>query len=245
MSNERFRIACSNVIGREKTRNGIGTLGEKTLHAVLKDYFEPHKENQEIRVGKYVADIVGEDGVIEIQTRQFNKLLKKLEEFLEYCNVTVVYPVPCVKYLSWIDTETGEVTSRRKSPKKGTIYDAADELYRIKYTLDNPRFNLCICLLEIEETRYLNGWSKDKKRGSSRCDRVPTELCGEIYFRCPADYKAFVPEGLGEEYTSADFAKAAHIRRGTAQTVLNLLTYLEVVRRVGKRSNSYVYTTVI
>ena len=241
MDRERFSAACNAVIGKEKKRNGIGTLGEKTLHAVLKEYFEPHKENQEIKVGSYVADIVGENGVIEIQTRQFNKLLKKLECFLDYCNVTVVYPIPQVKYLSWIDTDTGEVTSRRKSPKKGSIYDAAAELYRIKYTLDNPRMCLCLCLLEVEETRYLNGWSRDKKRGSSRCDRVPTALNEEIYLRCPDDYRIFIPEGLDAEFTSTAFSKAARIRLRTAQTILNLLSYLEIVEKTGRESRSIVY----
>ena len=112
MSNEDFRIACERIIGTDRERSGIGTLGEKTLHAVLKNYFEPHKENQEIRIGSFIADIVNENGVIEIQTRQFNKLLRKLENFLEYCNVTIVYPIPQIKYLSWIDTETGEIVFR-------------------------------------------------------------------------------------------------------------------------------------
>lgn len=242
MDKERFRTACEAVVGKEKKRNGIGTLGEKTLHAVLKDYFEPHKENQEVRLGSFVADIAGENGVIEIQTRQFSRLVKKLECFLEYCDVTVVYPIPQIKYLSWIDTDTGEVTSRRRSPKKGSIYDAARELYRIKYTLDNPRMCLCLCLLELEETRYLNGWSYDKKRGSSRCDRVPTDINEEIYLRCPEDYRIFIPDGLGEEFTSADFAKSAHTSVRNARTILNLLVYLEIVEITGKRSRSNIYT---
>lgn len=241
MDKERFMAACEAVIGKERKRNGIGTLGEKTLHAVLKEYFEPHKENQEVRIGSFVADIVGENGVIEIQTRQFNRLLKKLECFLEYCDVTVVYPIPQVKFLSWIDTETGEVTARRRSPKKGSIYDAVQELYKIKYTLDNPRMNMCFCLLEVEETRYLNGWSYDKKRGSSRCDRVPAALMNEIYLRCPEDYRIFIPEGIASEFTSADFSKAAHTSLRNAQTVLNLLSYLEIVEKAGKRSRSIIY----
>ena len=244
MNRSDFEKACSLVIGQERQRNGIGTLGEKTLHAVLKNYFEPHPENHEIRVGRFVADIVCENGVIEIQTRSFNRLLVKLENFLEYCNVTVVYPIPEIKYLSWIDMQTGEVTKHRKSPKKGTIYDCAAELYRIKYTLDNPRMCLCLCMLTVEETRYLNGWSRDGKRGSTRCDRVPTALNDEIWLRCPSDYSMFIPEGLDEDYTSSDFASAAHISLKTAQTLLNLLTYLGVVERISKRSNSFVYRTV-
>jgi len=122
-----------------------------------------------VKIRRYaLADMwlifAGENGVIEIQTRQFNKLLKKLEAFLDYCDVTVVYPIPAVKYVRWIDTETGELSEKHKSPRKYTIYEVMPELYKIKYTLDNPRFHLCLCMLETEEIRLLNGWSKNKKR---------------------------------------------------------------------------------
>lgn len=241
MDKERFLSACNEIIGKDRAKNGIGTLGEKTLHAVLKLYYEPHKDNHEIRVGSYIADIVGENGVIEIQTRQFNRLLGKLECFLEYCDVTVVYPVIRTKYLSWINMDTGEMTAKRKSPKRGTIYDAIPELYKIKYTLDNPRMNLCICIMDAEETRYLNGWSKDGKKGSSRCDRIPSELIDEVVFSSPDDYKRFIPSGLPKQYTSADFASAARISKTIAATALNILTYLGVVIRCGKQGRSILY----
>lgn len=237
----RFRSACDKVLGGQRELKGIGTLGEKTLHAVLKNYFEPYCDNQEIRIGGYVADIVGENGVIEIQTRSFDKLLRKLEAFLEYTKVTVVYPIPKIKYLQWLDLETGELKGRRKSPKKGTIYDCFKELYKIKYALDNPRFELCLCLLEIEEIRFLNGWSKDKKKGSSRCDRIPTKLLDEVYLRCPQDYGIFIPNDLNTEFTSADLAKICKTNRKNAQLALNILSYLEVVERVGKKGNSIIY----
>lgn len=207
----------------------------------MKNYFEPYGENQEIRIGGYVADIVGENGVIEIQTRQFNKLLKKLEAFLDYCDVTVVYPIPAVKYVRWIDTETGELSEKHKSPRKYTIYEVMPELYKIKYTLDNPRFHLCLCMLETEEIRLLNGWSKNKKRGSTRHDRIPKGLIDEIHIDCPADFDMFLPEDLPKQFTSKDFALNAKISREYAQVTLNILTYLERVKRVGKQGASILY----
>lgn len=238
---EKFEAARKKIINSERNRNGIGTLGEKTLHAVLKNYYEPHTENHEIKIGGFVADIVGENGVIEIQTRNFSKLTKKLERFLEFCNVTVVYPIPAVKYLSWLDTETGEINGRRKSPRRGRIYDVIPELYRIKYTLDNPRMNLCLCLLEVEEIRYLNGWSKDRKKGSSRCDRIPLRITDEIYIRSPYDYGIFLPETLPPNFTSYDLADNAGISRSAAQTALNIFTYLNIVERCGKSGNNIIY----
>lgn len=241
MDNLRFKQACDKIINKQRKQNGIGTLGEKTLHAVLKCYFEPFEDNQEISLGGYVADIAGENGVIEIQTRNFNTLRRKLELFLEFCDVTVVYPIPQVKYLSWLDTKTGEIVSKRKSPKTGSIYDSLKELYKIKYTLDNPRMNLCFVMLELEEIRYLNGWSEDKKKGSTRCDRIPIDLLDEIYLNCPADYRIFLPENLPEEFTSADFAKCTKIKRNIAQLALNILTYMNVTEKTATKGRTIFY----
>lgn len=241
MDKLRFHEACDKIINKQRQKNGIGTLGEKTLHAVLKYYFEPFEDNQEIKLGGYVADIAGENGVIEIQTQNFNALRKKLEAFLEYSNVTVVYPIAKIKYLSWIDVETGEKSKRRKSPKNGTIYDCFKELYKIKYTLDNPRMNICLVFLEMEEIRYLNGWSNDKKKGSTRCDRMPIDIVEEIHFNNPNDYAICVPEGLADEFTSNDFAKCAKIRLKNAQTTLNILSYLGVVVKCGKKGKNILY----
>ncbi len=240
MDKELFFAACES----EKKQKGIGTLGEKTLHSVLKNYYEPFHENHEIKVGGYVADIVGENGIIEIQTRQFNKLLKKLNAFLEVCDVTVVYPIPQVKWLCWINEETGEVTKKRKSPKNGVPYEIFFELYKIKCLLKNPRLKFCICMLEVEEYRYLNGWSSDKKRGSSRCDRIPTNIFEEIYIEGTSGYRKLLPPNLPENFTSKDFAKFSRLSVSCSQTALNILHYLEIVNRIGKKGNAYIYQTV-
>ena len=238
---QQFYNACEKIIGTDRERRGIGTLGEKTLHAVLKNYYEPHEENHEIKVGRFFADIVGEQGVIEIQTRNFGGLIKKLDNFLEFCKVTVVYPLPALKYVAWLDMDSGELSPKHKSPKKYRIYDAFKEIIRIKYALDNPRFHLVLCLLEMDEIRFLNGWSENKKRGSTRCDRIPRDIIEEVRFDCVADYRSFIPDSLPDEFTSAHYAKACRINRQLASNGLNILNYLGLVERVGKKGNSFIY----
>jgi len=222
-------------------RGGIGTLGEKTLHAVLKQYFGPEGTGRETRIGPFIADIVTDGGIIEIQTKAFNKLRKKLSFFLEETPVMVVYPIPKTKWLFWIDGETGGVSKKRKSPKQGAIYDAIPELYKIKPMLNHPNFRLCLALIDMEEYRYLNGWSEDKKKGSSRCDRVPVDMIEEIYIRNVSDYMKFLPAGLNAQFTSRDFKSAAHTSLHISQTALNILTGVGVVNRVGKRGHLYLY----
>ena len=129
---QRFEEARLRVQGGDRLRAGIGTLGEKSLHAILKNYFEPAGENQETRVGGFVADIVGSEGIFEIQTKGFDKLRKKLAAFLPVCPVTVVYPVAQLKWVNWVDPSSGEVVARNRSPRRGQAADVFYELYKIK-----------------------------------------------------------------------------------------------------------------
>ena len=96
-------------------------------------------------------------------------------------------------------------------------------------------------LLDMEEYRLLNGWSRDKKKGSSRFDRIPTELVEEVEINCLADYMQFVPYDLPEQFTTKEFAKTAHITTALAQTTLNILYHVGVVERVGKQGKAYLY----
>lgn len=237
MNRELFLQACK----CEKLSKGIGTLGEKTLHRILKNYYEPQSENHEIKIGNFVADIVGKDGIIEIQTRNFNTMRKKLSAFLEVTDVTIIYPIAQLKWLCWIDQTTGEITKKRRSPKKGVPQDIFFELYKIKSYLNNPNLHFKICMLEVTEYRYLNGWSHDKKRGSSRCDRIPTDILNEVQINSISDYKKLIPDNLPENFTSKDFSKACKIPTRSSQIALNILNYLEIVTRVSKKRNSYIY----
>lgn len=236
-----FKQACDKIIEQERLRVGIGTLSEKTVHAVLKHYLVPKEEYHEIRCLGYVADILYEGEIIEIQTANFNTLRRKLDAFLEEFEVTIVYPIPATKWLQWLDVETGEITNKRKSPKKGNFYHSFRELYKIKQYLTNPRLHLRLLLIDLEETRLLTGWSADKKKGSTRFDRIPTDIREELMIATIEDYKQLIPTTLPKEFTSKEFKKESHISMAEAQTALNILTYTGSVKRVGKIGNAILY----
>lgn len=239
---ERFKAACEEIIESGRDQNGIGTLSEKTLHAVLKRWFELDGGICEIKFGRYVADVVlGERGIFEIQTRAFNLLRSKLDAFLKIADVTVVYPILYRKWLCWVDGETGETTPKRKSPKIGSVYDAFSELYKIKMQLDNPKLHLCLVLLECTEYRFLNGWSKDKKKGSSRCERIPNALIEEVHIKDIKDYHKLIPGGLPAQFTAKDYAKAVKRNHRLGQTALNVLAHVGAVKYIGKKGNLYLY----
>ncbi len=237
----RFQEACCQIINQYRERNGIGTLGEKTVHAVLKKYLEPNEQYHEIKINGFYADIATPSGIIEIQTRNFNALRKKLGLFLELGSVTIVYPIPYTKWLSWIDEETGEISKKRKSPRKGDVYMILPELYRIKDYLLHPNLHLQILLIDMEESRLLNGWSKDKKKGSTRYDRIPTALVEEIRIHNHADYKNLVPDSLTGEFTAKEFQKACHLSPKMSSYALQVLRHVNAIEQTGMQGRAYLY----
>ena len=234
-----FQIAID-LVCKDSVNNGIGTLKEKSLHRVIKHYIENDEEKHEQRILGYVADIFTDNHVYEIQTANFNKLRAKLDCFLDRYDVTVCYPIPRVKYLSWINIETGEASEKRKSPKKGTSYLIFNELYKIKNYLNHPHLHLKILLIDEIEYRLLDGWNETKKKGSHRENRVPLELIDEIDIISASDYSKLMPL-LNEQFTSKDFALSAHINLKMAQIALNIFKYLGLITVVGKDKNSIIY----
>jgi len=245
---DKFEVAKAKAVSRLENRNGIGTLGERVLHLTMKFYFEPDEDYHEVAVGigRYVADIANDDGIIEIQTRNFSALRAKLEAFLEAGHrVTVVHPMHATKWLSWVDPKTGETSPKRKSPKAGSLARFADELVRVRPLLGHPKLSFAVVFCDMEEYRYLNGWSHDKKRGSSRMDRVPVALREVLWFREAGDFVGLIPEGIrGSAFTSADFAKAAKCSRKLAQSALTVLREVGVIEKIGVEKRYHLYRVI-
>lgn len=241
-SETEFDKMAAEVVDAPKVEDGIGTYMEKSVHAVLKKYYAPDEEAMEVKAEGFVADICYGDKIIEIQTKQFYRLRRKLEAYLPKYDVTIVYPVAETLYLQYVDTETGQVTNRRKSPKKGSIYDVFAELYAIRQYLKEPGLHLIITCMEIEEYRMrIPGPRKRWGKRSTPGDRIPAKLNKEYKIESVQDYLMFVPLNLPEEFTVKDFAKAAGIYERLAGLTLSILSDLSIVERTGKRGRAFVY----
>lgn len=236
-----FHKACRAVMENERVCLGIGTLSEKTVHAVLKRYLVPNEACHEVKCGRYVADIFCDGEIMEIQTAGFNRLRSKLDEFLKDKEVTIVYPIPHIKWLIWIDEQTGEISKKRRSPKVGTYYEAFYELYKIKMYLKHPGLHFRLILMDVEEYRLLNGYSQDRKKGSERFDRIPKELVEEKFLNSPDDFRELVPEELCQPFTVKMFQKQTGLSLKKAGVAVNVLSYLGVIRQIGKEKNAYLY----
>lgn len=236
----RFERARDEVLHGLQLDTGVGVLSERTLHAVLKRYYEPFEGSREVKLGRYIADIFGEDGVIEIQTGSLYALRPKLSEFLQVTPVTVVYPMTARRKLIWVDAKSGERTEGGVARRFRPI-DVFGELWKLEPFLDHPNFRLHLLMVDVDEYRSFSGYDKrGRRRRGERLDRVPNAILEEYHLERPEDYAALCPENLPDEFGSTEFAAAAKISRQAAQTALRVLFKLGVMTRE-KSGNAYKY----
>ena len=238
---ERFQAISDHIIRDAPEAAGIGTLGEKALHAILKRYLEADTDNHEQDVAGYVADIANDKGVIEIQTANFDRLRRKLDNYLPEHRLKIVHPIPADKFVCWYDTETGEQVSRRRSPKKGRATDALRELYRIRQWLLEPGLTIEFYYIDLEEHRLLNGWDKSKKRGSTRIDRLPTALDRIERFEQPEDYLWMLPGDLPKNFKTKDVVRQGKMTDRQAFILLRILRDSGLVTVIGKEGNAFIF----
>lgn len=224
--------------------SNIGILNEHSLHAFLKEYYEPDELKREVKIGRFVADIADGDSITEIQTRGFFSLKKKLSFFLKEHNVTVVYPVAYEKHIIWVEPETGEASKPRKSPKTGEPWEIFYELIHIKDMLCIPKLKFKIVLLDIDEYRNLDGWSKDRKKGSMRIDRVPGKIRREIEVSGASGFAHILPENLPPVFTAKELKNCGKMSQILANRAVNVLRTVGAIRQIGKKGRSYLYQKI-
>lgn len=223
---------------------GIGTYTEGMIHAALKTRFEPDPAYHEIKCRGYIADIMRDGRIFEIQTRGFYSMRDKLASFLEEYDVTVVYPIIREKRIVWVDPETGEMSKPRKSTKSGRPADLLGELYGVADFLRKENFHIRAVLCDSEEYRLLNGWSRDRKKGSSRQKMLPLVFAEEYAFDCPEDYRTLLPDSLPDPFTRKEFGKALRLTGRGLHSALHVMLFLGFIEEAGKKGKAILYRTV-
>ncbi len=237
---ERFMLALERTMSLGA--QSIGTQQERLLHRTLKYFLAPDESCHEVRMNGFIADIYdpSENHIWEIQTASFDRLRGKLAAFLTDHRVTVVYPILRNKYICWVDPETGEVLSRRKSPRSGRPTDILPEIYRLQQLADHPHLDYLGVLLDGDEYRLQDGWSRDGKRGSHRLERSPLELVEMIPLQSPVSFAALLPT-VPSPFTRKDLAKVLRLSPQKTGFATTALERLEVIKKTGQQGNAFLY----
>ncbi len=236
-----FFSARERVLAEATGEGGIGTLGEKLVHKVLKYCIEPREEYHERALFGSVADIFDGERVVEIQTRSFIKLLPKLRKFLPHYPVTVVYPLIRERKIRYFDRQTGEITPPRRSPRRGRLSDALVEISAVREFLESPRFSVKIVLLDAEEYRKKGGIARGRRARENKLQIIPTGIIGTIELKSTEDYLALLPEGLSDTFVADEFYRALGLRGRGAYFALDFLRETGIIRQIGKRGRAYLY----
>lgn len=219
----------------------IGTQNESSLHASLKEYYRQPGDIVEGRVDGYHIDVVQGDRLVEIQTKNFTSIKKKLTTLLENHHVQLVYPIILRRDIMKIDPETGELLNTRKSPKKEDIYDLFSELVRIPHLILHPHLTVDVVFIKEREIRCDDGRGSWRRKGVSIVDRGLDEVVDQRSFICASDYLSLLPEDLPCPFTNKDLAGIARITRAKAQKTTYTLKKAGLLDEVGKRGNEIIY----
>jgi len=219
---------------------GVGTLSEKMLHRILKYCVDPDPAHHESEILGSIADVKNGDGIFEIQTRSFDRLVPKLERFLPEYRVTVIYPIEAEKILRYVDKTDGSVTEPKKSPRHLRIFDAAKELRKIVSFIGNDNLTVRLVFLSVEEYRLLDGYGAARTKGATKLERLPMEVISEIELKSKADYMMLLPDGLPDSFGAAEHARLVRRPARDAYNSLRLLLDLGLLERE-KVGRAYVY----
>ena len=242
-----FRAAIDGY-NESNDRNIIGELREKMLHSVIKAAICASGGEREVRInGHNIADCLKDNTVYEVQTESLFPIKKKLDFYLNNTdyNVDIVFPIPSEKYVSWIDPESGDISSSGKRCKRRTIIDYARELNFIADYIDDDRVKITFLYISETEYRSLDGKrSKDKKRGSTRIERIPTDLFFGEEFCDRRDFMALLPKQ--DRFTRKEYMKDKKIKSVRQMySAISILLRFGFISEDGKQGNAICYKTVI
>ncbi|MEX1254892.1 MAG: hypothetical protein WEE64_11180 [Dehalococcoidia bacterium] len=220
----------------------IGTLNEGHLHSSLKErYIEPG-DRVEVKVGGYVVDILRGDLIIEVQTANFSAIATKMRCLVSTQPVRLVYPIPLDLWIVKLPEKKGGVASRRKSPRRRKVVDVFEELVSFPELITHQNFQLDVVLTQEEELRVFDGRKRWRRRGWATIERRLLEISEIVSLRSGADYMAFIPHDLPEEFLTSDIAQALGRPRDIAQKVAYCLRTCGLIEQVGRRGSAIVYS---
>ena len=220
--------------------SGIGTLNEKPLHASLKEWYAEPGDQFEVAVDGFQIDIVRDDLLLEIQTRGFASIKRKMATLVRSHPVRLIYPVAEEKWIVKMPVDEHDEVTRRKSPKRGRMEDMFREMVSFPKLLTNSNFSLEVLLTREEEQRRYEENRHWRRRGWATEERRLLEVVGRRVFENPADWGALIPEEL-EQFTTRDLAEAKGMRVSLAQKMAYCLRNVGVIQLTGKRGRANLY----
>ena len=223
------------------TPPNIGTLNEKALHAALKAWYTRAEDRVEVRIDNYVIDLVRGGLLVEIQTKNFSSIKRKLLHLTAQHPVRLVYPIALEKWIIKTKKSGEEILGRRKSPKRGKVVDVFSELVSFPQLVSNHNFTLQILMILEEEVRQFDKSRAWRRRGWVTQERRLLQVVDQQTFETPGDMLELVPTNLVEPFSTSELAAAIGRPRWMAQKMAYCLRKMGAITPAGKQRNATLY----
>jgi hypothetical protein len=227
---------------RDNEKHLIGTLGEKSLHSALKDLYARSGDLLEAQVDGFHIDLIRDNLLIEIQTVHFSSQKRKLSTLMKKHPLRLVFPIAEEKWIVRLAADGVTQLGRRKSPKRGNVFQLFEELVSIPDLIKHPNFSMEVLLIQEEEVRCDDGKGSWRRRGLSIVDRRLIKVLRRRVFEESADFLALIPPDLSEPFSTEDLANVVDIPRWLAQKMAYCLRHMGVIKAVGKEKNAILYS---
>ena len=241
----RFDNLISEYARNGKPEQGIGTYSEKSLHYILKNFFEPDTDCHEVSFKGFVADVKNGSSITEIQSTTLRGLGPKLDSFLEDSSVRLVFPIIRKKHVVWIDPQNGDVKRSNRSVSGENIFSLVSELIYIIEYLRDPSLVVTVVTLEADDYRFLDGWGRERKNRATKVDIVPTKLIDVKDMSFPDDLSDVLPSKLPDVFLRQEFEKASHLRGRALWAVLKVLEEMRVISRIENDGRRHRYAKIL
>jgi hypothetical protein len=209
---------------------------ERSLHRQLKERYGPDVGGRsEVVLGPFRVDALGPDGrLIEVQSGPLGLLKHKLARLLPTREVGVVKPIVVARRLVRRQEPTGADLGSRRSPKRGALLDAFDDLVGLAHLFPHANLRIDLLAVEVDEIRV----PRRRRPGYQVVDRVLRRVVEAVPLREGHDLWSLLPDDLSDRFTTEDLAERIGRPLAFAQRVAYCLRRCgaaDVVARVGNR----------
>lgn len=189
--------------------SSINTYNESNLHQTLKNIYSMEFSGKtEQKFGRFICDIITNKEIIEIQTSNISALKEKIKFCIENNRpIRIIHPLIEEKTIITL-SQTGELITKRKSPRKQSIYSVLKGLTGIYDYLTNDLFTLEIIYINAEEI-HIKTESPVQTQNKSRrflknyinSEKKLVSINRKQIFKTKTDYLKLLPAGMPEIFT--------------------------------------------
>jgi hypothetical protein len=220
---------------------GIGVLREGPLHASVKDWCARPGDRAEVRIDRWVIDLVRADGeLVEVQTGGFGPLGPKLDGLLDGHRMRIVHPVPLERRILRVD-EDGEVVRVGRSPRLPGAVAVFDKLVAFPSLLAHPNLVVEVVLCREDHVRGVEPTRRRRRTRDPGVRRL-VEVVDSVPLAGADDALGLLPEPVHEApFTCRDLADELRCGLVLAQRAVYCLRALNALEPAGTRGRAPLY----